>query len=357
MSRSTDHQRWDEDDVRVRPRRGKSRPRTKQRPAHTSSVAAMVVAVDRGRYTCTITEDQKTKQGKENQPLTVAAVTARELGRTRVVVGDQVLLTGELDSNGDQLARVVRVQERTSLLRRSADDNDPVERALVANCDQVVIVTATIDPLPRPRLIDRCLVAAFDAGLHPLLVITKTDLASADPLLQVYGPLELATFCVAAGAAPAKPDGEPAGLAALRTALAGQRSVCVGHSGVGKSTLVNALVPEAARATGRVNAVTGRGRHTSSSAVALPLPAWPELPAGGWIIDTPGVRSFGIAHVAPETIVHAFPELATLIATCPRGCTHSSDQPECALDQPGLDATTNLRIDSLRRLLAAKVEE
>ena len=98
----------------------------------------------------------------------------------------------------------------------------------------------------------------------------------------------------------------------------------VGHSGVGKSTLVNALVPGADRATGAVNEVTGRGRHTSTSAVVL------ELPGGGWVIDTPGIRSFGLAHVDPARVVQAFPDLAAGTASCPRSCSH--DEPECALD-------------------------
>jgi ribosome biogenesis GTPase len=123
--------------------------------------------------------------------------------------------------------------------------------------------------------------------------------------------------------------------------------VLVGHSGVGKSTLVNALIPEAERAVRQVNPVTGRGRHTSSSAVAL------ELPTGGWIIDTPGVRSFGLAHVQPATLLPAFPDLEEGAADCPRACTHL--QPDCALDAWAEAGHANpARLDSLRRLLAAR---
>ncbi len=91
----------------------------------------------------------------------------------------------------DTLARIVRVEPRTSTLRRTADDTDPFERVIVANADQLVIVTALADPEPRPRLIDRCLVAAFDAGLRPLLCLTKSDLAPPDALLRRYGPLDV----------------------------------------------------------------------------------------------------------------------------------------------------------------------
>jgi ribosome biogenesis GTPase len=127
-------------------------------------------------------------------------------------------------------------------------------------------------------------------------------------------------------------------------------SVLVGHSGVGKSTLVNALVPDAARAVSHVNPVTGRGRHTSSSALAL------ELPDGGWIIDTPGVRSFGLAHVDPRNLVGAFPDLAEGSAECPRGCGHL--QPDCALDTwVAAGHADEARLRSLRRLLESREAE
>src|SRR5699024_3791291 len=114
---------------------------------------------------------------------------ARELGRKSIVVGDQVGVVGDTSGGPDSLARIVRVLPRTSVLRRSADDTDRVERVIVANADQMVIVTALANPEPRPRMIDRCLVAAYDAGLDPLLVLTKADLAPAEPLLEIYRPL------------------------------------------------------------------------------------------------------------------------------------------------------------------------
>jgi ribosome biogenesis GTPase / thiamine phosphate phosphatase len=268
---------------------------------------------------------------------------ARELGRGGVVVGDRVRLAGDVSGLPGSLARVVQVQPRTSVLRRSADDDDPVERIVVANADQLVIVTALADPPPRPRLIDRFLVAAYDAGIAPLLCLTKSDLAAPDDLLATYQPLGIRYLVIG------RPFG--AALEDLRSLLAGRLSVLVGHSGVGKSTLVNALVPDAARAVGSVSPVTGRGRHTSSSAVALPLPDGD----GGWIIDTPGLRSFGLAHVAPDSVASAFAEFAGPLADCPSGCSHI--EAGCALDDWVAEhgnAGSAARLDSLRRLLRSR---
>ena len=335
LSRPNRYADLDEDDVRVRPGRG-SRPRTRRRPAHEDAAEAFVAAVDRGRYTCVV-------EGREAAGQEITAMRARELGRRSVVVGDTVSLVG--DSSGDQgtLARIVRVAPRRSVLRRSADDTDPVERVIVANAEQLGIVTALADPPPRPRLIDRFLVAAYDAGLDPLLILTKADLASPDEILAAYTPLGVRYLVTSRPLAEARLD-------ELRALLAGRISVLVGHSGVGKSTLVNALIPDAGRAVGTVSAVTGRGRHTSSSVVAL------RLPGGGWIIDTPGLRSFGLGHISADRVVQAFPDLAEGVARCPPGCTHLTA--ECALDAWVAEHDENgalaARLDSLRRLLRSR---
>jgi len=321
----------DEDDVRVRPNRKGNRPRTHIRPKHEDASEGMVLTVDRGRLHVLIGDR------------TIIAMKARELGRKGVVVGDRVAVVGDLSGAKDTLARVVRVEERSSVLRRTADDDDPFERVVVANAEQLAIVTALADPEPRPRLIDRCLVAAFDAGLEPLLVLTKSDLASADGLLETYRTLGVPYVVT-------NRDELAGGEAAerVRERLADRMTVFVGHSGVGKTTLVNALVPERKRATGRVNAVTGRGRHTTTSALALPLPD-----DKGWVIDTPGVRSFGLHHVDPTRVIHAFPDLQPGTDECPRACSH--DEPDCALDQWVTDGHADpARLYSLRRLLATR---
>ena len=321
--------RYDENDHEhyERPRR-RTRPRTKERPTYDDAVEGVVLTVDRGRYTLLV-------DGR-----TVMAMKARPLGRKGVVVGDRVRVVGDVSGDDGSLSRIVEVTERVTTLRRTADDDDPVERIIVANADQLVIVTALADPEPQPRLIDRALVAAFVSGMQPLLCLTKADLADPETLLSTYRSLGVHWVVTQRG-------GE---LDAVRERLSGRTSVMIGSSGVGKSTLVNALVPDAHRDVGVVNAVTGRGRHTSTSAYMLELPG-----ADCWIIDTPGIRSFGLAHVRPEDLIEAFPDLDEMTEECPRGCTHGTDEPECGLDIAVAAGDTDPeRVESFRRLLAAR---
>jgi ribosome biogenesis GTPase len=333
----------DEDDVRVRAGKG-SRPRTRRRPAHESATEAFVVTVDRGRYGCLI-EEGADRNGKAPASRMVTAMKARELGRNSVVVGDRVALAGDTSGSAGSLARIVRVTERTSELRRSPDDTDPAERVIVANARQMLIVCALANPAPKTRFIDRCLVAAYDAGLDPLLVLTKSDLAGPRKIRAFYKPLGL----------PMVTTRQPlpaVTLSRLRAKLYDTVSVLIGQSGVGKSTLVNELIPDADRAVGHVNAVTGKGRHTSSSAIALPLPG-----DRGWLIDTPGVRGFGLGHVSPQRVLEAFGDVAEGAADCPPGCDHLSA--DCALGEwaarQGTEAASaRARLDSLRRLLHSR---
>jgi ribosome biogenesis GTPase len=320
---------WDESDVRVRSGRG-SRPRTKTRPEHADARAAMVVTVDRGRWGCVLDRDPA-------QPVT--AMRARELGRTPIVVGDDVDLVGDLSGRSDTLARIVRRAERRTVLRRTADDTDTTERVVVANADQLLIVVALADPPPRTGLVDRALIAAYAGGLTPILCLTKTDLAPPESFASQFADLDLVVMTA----------GRDDPLDAVAPLLKGKVTVLLGHSGVGKSTLVNRLVPEADRTTGAVTGM-GRGRHTSSQSVAFPFGE------SGWVIDTPGIRSFGLAHIAPDDVLQSFSDLAEAIQDCPRGCGHLGPpaDPECALDT--LDGPAARRVAAARRLLRVLTE-
>lgn len=315
----------DESDVRVRANPKGSKPRTKTRPSHSDAPIGMVVQVDLGRYLVSI-EDR-----------IITATLGKELRKAGVVVGDLVALAGDITGQEGALALIVRVEPRSSLLRRSADDSDQVERVIVANATQMLIVAAVTNPEPRTRLIDRYLAAAFDAGLHPAIVITKVDLADPKDLIEHFAALSVPVIL--------NRKDNPA-LSELREFLAGEVTVVVGASGVGKSTLVNALVPDAYRSTGGVNEVTGRGRHTSSSVRAL------QLEDSAWIIDTPGVRSFGLGHISLNSLLRSFEDLWEIVKLCPRDCSHLAASPDCALDEAKEKSpVVAMRVDSLRRLM------
>jgi ribosome biogenesis GTPase len=329
---------YDESDVRIRPSRT-TRRRSKDRPTHDSSRTALVISVDRGRSGCVITES-------DGEAKVIVAMKARELGPKSVVVGDSVEIVGDTSGNEGTLARIVKVNERKNSLSRTVDDDAKLERTIVANIDQLLIVVASANPEPRRGLIDRFLVSAFIEKIHPIIVVTKIDVAPIPEFMERYAALGVDIVTTSS-----KGDNRGGEVTAISHLLNGKISVLVGHSGVGKSTLINDLVPDADRLTGDVNDVTGRGRHTSSSAIAL------ALPAGGWIIDTPGIRAFGLAHRNPKEIVEAFPDLAEVARTCMSHCSHAEES--CALNawisaDPEHVVERTLRLESLRSLLDVK---
>ena len=175
-----------------------------------------MIAVDRGRMTVRV-EDLTAGQ------VEVTAMRARELGKHGVVVGDRVRVVGDTSGRTDSLARIVAIEERVTSLRRTADDTDPTERIVVANADQLVVVTSVTDPEPALGFLDRCLVAAYAGGLEPLLCLTKTDLGSPRPLLDRYAGLGIDAVSIS----------REAPLEDLLARLELRMSVLVGQSGVG----------------------------------------------------------------------------------------------------------------------------
>ena len=316
---------YDESDARIRPSRT-TRRRTKDRPSHSDSITAFVTTVDRGRTTC-VTDDG----------LVITAMKARELGPKSVVVGDLVEIVGDVTGPEGSLARIVTVNERTNSLSRTVDDAARVERTIVANIDQLLIVVASANPEPRRGLIDRFLVSAFHESIKPIIVVTKVDVSPVPDFIKEYAALGVDIITTSSKSEERTNDEKI--------------SVLVGHSGVGKSTLINDLVPEAQRMTGDVNDVTGRGRHTSSSAIALPLIN------GGWIIDTPGIRAFGLSHLNKDRVIESFPDIYQVIQTCMPNCSHH--EASCALNawiesDSALKSERLIRVTSLRSLLEVK---
>ncbi|MFZ9743897.1 MAG: ribosome small subunit-dependent GTPase A [Aquiluna sp.] len=312
----------DEDDVRVRPNPKGSRPRTKIRPSFENAEQGMVLEVHLARYRVL------TESGVE-----VLATLAKELRQEGCVTCDQVLLDGDVSGKTGTLARIVQLQPRNSELTRVAEDGS--EQRIVANADQLVIVMAATNPEPRARLVDRFLVASYVQGLDPVLVMTKCDLADPQEFIDNFSDTNLRII---------KTSKVSPNLVELRSLISGKKSVFVGHSGVGKSTLINQLAPQSARVTGEVNESTGKGKHTSSSAVAIDI-------GDGWIIDTPGVRTFGLSGITTEQILSGFSDLNEVAKRCPRDCSHLAGSPDCELD--AAVAAGNLkpeRVSSFRRL-------
>ena len=318
-------QDYDEDDIRHRPGKNKSRPRTKDRPKFENSISGLVVTVDRGRFTVFI---------KDPKEVFIFAVKARELGRKGVVVGDYVEVVGIDFNNPESMARIVKINDRKNVLLKSVEDFDSTEKILVSNIDAVAIVTATTNPDPNTRFIDRAIISARLANAQIFIIATKSDLKNTKDLSAFYQSLDI----------PIIETNKTSDLGEIFEILENKTTVFIGPSGVGKSSLVNRLIPQANRRIGEVSEVTGRGKHTSTSAYAL------EINANTWIIDTPGIRSFGLAHVDTNQIIQGFPELIDASLNCQKNCDHLDSN--CEIEKLALENPQLLtRLDSLRRLL------
>ena len=233
-----------------------------------------------------------------------------------LVTGDRVVWRA-----GNQGIGVIVAQlPRSSELCRP--DMRGVLKPVAANVDQIVIVFAPL-PEPHANLIDRYLIAADHAGIRPLLLMNKADLvdegnaAKLDALLDVYRALDYPLLEVSAHNGNAMDD--------LRAALDGRVSVFVGQSGVGKSSLVNALLPGVDLRVGALSELTGKGTHTTTTARLF------HFPGGGELIDSPGIREFSLGHVTRADVEDGFVEFRDLIGRCRfRDCKHYRE-PGCAL--------------------------
>lgn len=248
-----------------------------------------------------------------------------------VAVGDQVRFVDEHDGRG----LILEVLPRRSRLSRLAAGAKPLEQVMVANLDQVVAVMAAAQPEPKWNLLDRYLVSAESLGLNALIVIAKLDLLgdSRELLAEVANYRRLGYPVLLTSAV----DGT--GLEKLKSLLQGRISVLVGKSGVGKSSLLNALQPGLGLRVNAVSQVTGKGRHTTTHLEMFPL----EF--GGWIVDTPGMREFGPWEVDGEGLALNFPEMRPLVGTCKFGldCRHEHE-PGCAV----IKAVANGRVSERR---------
>lgn len=234
----------------------------------------------------------------------------------KIVAGDVVEL--ELHASGPATIQG-RSDRRTVLARREVGANRA--QPIAANVDQVVVVVAVRDPVPNLRLLDRLLVIAEANSLPPVVIVNKADLdgASVTRIERRYAPAGYTVLPTSAKSG--------SGLPALRDLLRGRASVLTGPSGVGKSTLLNALQAGLNLKTGEISAYWGTGRHTTTAAVLLPLAV------GGYVVDTPGLREAGTWGIDPERLAPCFPEFRPHLDGCRfDNCRHLAE-PGCAVRQ------------------------
>ncbi|MFP4499388.1 MAG: ribosome small subunit-dependent GTPase A [Candidatus Hydrogenedentota bacterium] len=233
---------------------------------------------------------------------------------TLLAPGDQVLVAWE---GGEAFVRGVAAR-RSKLSRKAPEHSRLEEQVFAANVDLLVVVASVADPPLRPGLIDRYLIASYGCHVEPILCINKMDVAPAEPPeAAIYRDLGIRVFTTSCATG--------AGIGALRDALRGKVSVLSGHSGVGKSSLINALDPNARLLTREVSQATGKGKHTTTAARMY------ELEGGIRIIDTAGIRALGLWGVSPAEVATYFPDLGEYAAACKfNDCTHTHE-PGCAV--------------------------
>jgi ribosome biogenesis GTPase / thiamine phosphate phosphatase len=256
----------------------------------------------------------------------------------RVVAGDVVDLELQLGSR----ATISGVRRRKSVLaRRAAGERSPRAQPIAANVDQVIVVASVRSPEPSPRLLDRFLVIASANRIPAVIVLNKIDLdrAALERLLERFTPAGYQVLATSVRT--------PEGLPALRDLLRGRESVLAGQSGVGKSSLLNALDPGLNLRIGEISAKWDKGKHTTRAALVVPLAG------GGYVVDTPGLREVGTWGIDPELLAVCFPEFRRFLDQCRfDNCRHLAE-PGCAVrEAAGQGAFDADRLESYQRLYA-----
>lgn len=235
--------------------------------------------------------------------------------RAVVTTGDRVWIRPSLNGEGF----IERVEPRHGLLTRASRGR---EHVLVANVDQVVIVMSLVEPEVKPHLIDRYLASAEQGGLKPILCLNKADIADpveVQPLLGFYSQLGVPTILTSAATG--------LGLPRLKRLLKDRQSVFSGQSGVGKSSLLNAVQPGLDLGVRAVSENNQKGRHTTTTAQLL------KLDFGGWVVDTPGIRQFQLWDIIPEEVEGFFAEFRPFVPLCGfPDCTHTHEE-RCAVQE------------------------
>ena len=264
----------------------------------------------------------------------------------RVVVGDRVDV--EQERAGEETVwGIVRVHERTTVLARRAPGKAPRPKAIVANVDQVLIVFAAAHPDPHLRMLDRFHVIAASSDIAPVIVVNKTDLAGMEAARATFASYERAGYEVHYTAAK---DG--VGVDGLREVLCGRLSALAGPSGVGKSSLLNAVQPGLGLRVSEVSLAVNKGRHTTVTAQLIPLEC------GGWVADTPGLREVGLWEIERDQLQFYFPEFEPLLGQCRYPtCTHTHE-PGCAVRAAAESGKVDAgRYDSYHRMFLGEEED